>query len=63
MKEVEVILVDALGMVTRGLKKRLEELEIRVHSDHSGIKISKYTEKSPRDLREPAANNISEKPV
>ena len=48
------ILVGALGIISKGLVKEMEDLEIRDHPDYSIIKICQNTEKSPGDLRRPA---------
>ena len=45
------IVIGALGTVTKGLVKRPEDLEIRIHLNFSIIKIGQNTKKNPGDLR------------
>ena len=47
------IIIDALSTVTKGLRKGLVDLEIRMSGDYPNyyIEISQNTEKSPGDLR------------
>ena len=48
-----LIVIGALGTVTRGLVQGLENLEIRerVEAIQTIVEISQNTKKSPRDLR------------
>ena len=48
------VVIGAFGTVTKGLLKRLEDLEVRgrveIHPNHSTIENGQNTEKSPGDL-------------
>ena len=58
------IVIGALDTVSKGLKKGLEDLEIRGdHENYWIIEIGRNTERSPRDLRRFAViQNSSERP-
>ena len=57
------IVIGAVGAISKGLVKELEDLEIRGHPEDNFIKINHNTEKEPRRVGETCRHsNSSGKP-